>query len=357
MWRRASYRTPIRRESDSRWRRAPRSPSNNAAPTTKSTYRERFARGSAAALWANPCGAIRPRLESPPRRSLRQHGRNGAAGIDRHGKRTPIGRGVAAHGDHLRGHGNGDLFRRNGADIEAHGRVNALERLARHAFPLQLADDVDHFALAADHGNVARLRGHGQLEHAHIVAVAARHNDHVAALIDDQLGENFFVLFGVYFGGFGETLAVGERLAVVYDHRRESGESGHLGETLRDMPGAEDKGVRDGQHRFDEDIQLAAADQAVIVGRVLTQVEGEMLRLLRFDNLPRRVPHFGLDAAAADGARHGAVFAHQKLGAFVTGDGAAHVDNGRQRAFLAQIAEAEQLFVYIHYTSDYSVGG
>jgi len=29
-----------------------------------------------------------------------------------------FGRGAAAHGDHLGGDGNGDLLRRNGADIE-----------------------------------------------------------------------------------------------------------------------------------------------------------------------------------------------------------------------------------------------
>jgi hypothetical protein len=39
--------------------------------------------------------------------------------------------------------------------------------------------------------------------------------------------------------------------------------------------------VRHGQHRLDEDIQLAAADEAVIVGRVLAQVEGEVLGLFR----------------------------------------------------------------------------
>ena len=52
---------------------------------------------------------------------------------------------------------------RNGADIQPHGRVDALERRARHAFLFQFADHVEHLALAADHGDVARRRGDGQL--------------------------------------------------------------------------------------------------------------------------------------------------------------------------------------------------
>ena len=114
------------------------------------------------------------------------------------------------------------------------------------------------------------------------------------------------------------------------------------------MARAEDEGVRHGQHGLDEDVELAAADQAVVVGRVLAQVEGEVLGLFRFDHLPRGVPDFGLDAAAADGARHGAVLADQQLGALVAGDGAAHLDDGGQRALLPQVAETHQFLVNVH---------
>ena len=78
-------------------------------------------------------------------------------------------------------------------------------------------DHVDHFALAADHGDVARVGGDRPAQHAHVVAMAARHDDHVAGLVDGQLGEDFFVFLGVDFGGFRKALAVGEALAVIHD--------------------------------------------------------------------------------------------------------------------------------------------
>ena len=204
------------------------------------------------------------------------------AGENRHRKRAPIGLRVAAHRDHFRGHGNGDLLRRDGADIEAHGRMQALERRARHAFLLQFPDHAEHFALAADHGDVAGRRGDGQLQHAHIVAMAARHDDDVAGFVDGQLGEDVFVLGGVHFVGFGKALAAGESLAVVDHHGGEARQGGHLGQALRNVAGAENEGARHGQHRLDENVQLAAADQAVVVSRVLAQVERQALAVFRF---------------------------------------------------------------------------
>ena len=115
------------------------------------------------------------------------------------------------------------------------------------------------------------------------------------------------------------------------------------------MSGAEDIGVRHRQHWLDKDVELPAADEAVIVGGVLPEVEGEVFRLLRLDNLAGGVPDLGLDAAAADGAGHGPVLAHQQLGAFIAGDGPADLDNGRERALLPQLAQAHELLVNIHY--------
>ena len=114
------------------------------------------------------------------------------------------------------------------------------------------------------------------------------------------------------------------------------------------MAGAEDERVRHGQHGLDEDVELAAADQAVIVGGVLPQIEGEVLGFFRLDHLARGVPDLGLDASAADGAGHGAVLAHQQFGALITGDGAAHLDDGGERALLPQVAQAHELLVDVH---------
>ena len=53
----------------------------------------------------------------------------------------------------------------------------------------------------------------------------------------------------------------------------ETRQRGHLREALRNVARAEDEGVRQRHHGLDENIELAAADQAVIVGGVLPQVE------------------------------------------------------------------------------------
>ena len=186
------------------------------------------------------------------------------------------------------------------------------------------------------------------LQHAHVVAMAAGDDDDVAGFVHRQVGEDFLVLRGMDVGGFGEALAIGETLAIIDHHGGEAGQRGHLREAFRDVPGPEDEGVRNGQHRLDEDIELAAADEAVIVGRVLAQVEGEVLGLFRLHDLPGGVPHLGFDAAAADGAGHGPVLAHQELGGLIAGDGPAHLDDGRERALLPQVAEPHQFLVNVH---------
>ncbi len=105
---------------------------------------------------------------------------------------------------------------------------------------------------------------------------------------------------------------------------------------------------RHGQNRLYEDIQLAAAYQAVVVSCVLPEIETEMTRLLLLDHLARRVPHFSFHASAADGADHGTILAHQHLGALVTGDGSAHLNDGLDCTLLAQFAETENFVVHIH---------
>jgi len=106
-----------------------------------------------------------------------------------------------------------------------------------------------------------------------------------------------------------------------------------------------------GHHHLHEDVQLAAADKPVIVGGILAQVEGQMPGLLGLDDFARRVPDLGLHAATTDRPRHRAIFTHQQLGAFVTGNGAAHLDDGGEGALLTQAAQPHQLFVDVHWRS------
>ena len=79
-----------------------------------------------------------------------------------------------------------------------------------------------------------------------------------------------------------------------------------------------------------------------------------MARFVGGDHFARGVPDFRFHAAAADGADHRPVFAHQQLRAFEAGDGAADLDDGRQRALLAQIAQVDQFVEYIHSGFNYS---
>ncbi len=163
-----------------------------------------------------------------------------------------------------------------------------------------------------------------------------------------ELGEDFFVLFGEHLVGFGEALAIGEGLAIVDDRRGESGEHRDLGDAFRDVAAAENEGAGLGNHGFDEHAELSSADQAVVVSGVLAQAEVHLARALGFHDFARGVPDLGFDAAAADGAEHGAVLAHQQFGAFVAGDGAVDLDDGGEGALLAEPAQADDFLVDVH---------
>src|SRR5208282_5032130 len=69
--------------------------------------------------------------------------------------------GVAAHGHQLRGNAHGDFLRRESADLEADGSIDACELLLRHALFFQRAVNGEDFAAAADHADVPGLGVHG----------------------------------------------------------------------------------------------------------------------------------------------------------------------------------------------------
>jgi hypothetical protein len=126
-----------------------------------------------------------------------------------------------------------------------------------------------------------------------------------------QLWKDIFVFLGKDFISFGEPLSIGKAVAVIDDGSGEASQVGDLAQALRNMTGAENDGARGRNYRLHEDVELAAADEAVIIGRVLAEVEAHVLRFLSFHDISRRVPDFGLDASAADGADHRTVLSNQ----------------------------------------------
>src|SRR5262249_23570306 len=68
---------------------------------------------------------------------------------------------------------------------------------------------------------------------------------------------------------------------------------------------------------FDEDLHVAAADHSLFLRRgiwIVAQAERAQSRLVFGQRLARLGPDVGLDASAADGTHHRAVFKNQQLG-------------------------------------------
>ena len=110
--------------------------------------------------------------------------------------------------DHFGGNGNGNLLRRHGSDLETHGGVEALKCVRRDAFLLQFLDHRDHFALAADHGDVTSAGRNGPPQHPHIIPMSPRHDDQITGFVDVELREDLLVLGGIDRIGLWETLPV-----------------------------------------------------------------------------------------------------------------------------------------------------
>ena len=126
----------------------------------------------------------------------------------------------------------------------------------------------------------------------------------IAGLVDGELRKNLFVLGRVDLLAPRESARGWRRFRGYPPPRVAKPARVATLERLFEMwPAAEDERVRHGQHRLHKHLQLSAADQAVVVGRILAQVEAEVFGLFGLDDLARRVPHLRLHAAAADGAR------------------------------------------------------
>jgi len=72
----------------------------------------------------------------------------------------------------------------------------------------------------------------------------------------------------------------------------------------------------------------AAADEAVVVGGFIVEIEDHFARRFFLHDFFGGGPDVGFDAPAADGADEGTVLANEHAGAFVAGDGAIGVDDG-----------------------------
>ncbi len=114
------------------------------------------------------------------------------------------------------------------------------------------------------------------------------------------------------------------------------------------MASAEDKSLRMRNDRLDEDIQLTATNQALVIRGFLAQREVEVLGLFGLDDLARGCPDVAFHAAPANGAHDGAVFAHQHLRALVAGNGAIDLHDGCDGALLAECPQAHDFVVKIH---------
>ena len=145
-----------------------------------------------------------------------------------------------------------------------------------------------------------------------------------------------------------ESLGIGECFAVVDYADGEACGAGGFGHGHGNVPATEQIQHRLRQDRFDKDFDGAAADQAVVIGGFIVEVEDHLAGCLVVHHFLCGGPNFGLDAASADGARQGAVFAHQHPRTLVAGDRAVGVHDGGERPALARSAHFHNFFEKVH---------
>jgi len=107
------------------------------------------------------------------------------------------------------------------------------------------------------------------------------------------------------------------------------------------MPTAEKIGDGLRENGFDENFERAAADEAVVVTGFVIQIEDHFARGFALHGFTRGGPDVGFDAAAANSAGDGAVFADQHARAFVAGNGAVGVDDRGEGSALACAPHAD----------------
>src|ERR1700736_4588104 len=148
-----------------------------------------------------------------------------------------------------------------------------------------------------------------------------RDDDQIRGLVDGQLREDLFIFLSTYFIRFREPFTLSKAIPVVDDGSGKTSQAGDLAQALRNVTGAENDGARRRNHRLHKYIELTAADEAIIIGGVLPQIEAHVFRFFRFHDLPRRVPDLCLHAPAPDRANQRTILSDQQLSALEAGDG------------------------------------
>src|ERR1700745_2421245 len=116
------------------------------------------------------------------------------------------GGGVPPDGDQLRSNRHRNLFRRDGADVESHRSMYAIEQVRGQSLFLQRLEYLNHFALGADHANVAGARLHRPAQDAHIVAMPAGDDHDVGSLVRVELLDGLVEIKGMHLASSGETI-------------------------------------------------------------------------------------------------------------------------------------------------------
>ena len=183
-------------------------------------------------------------------------------------------------GDQLREDADGDLLRRDGADVEADRRVDALQQLGRHAVRGQRVVDARHLGAAADQAEIAQVARRQRAQRFEIVGVAARD--------DDDVGVRRKLRVRASQAGMSSTttsVAVGKRSRLANFSRssttwtRKPTSCGEPREVEADVAGADDVELGRRLDRLDVDVHLAAADQSGLLGEVVGQLVVHELRL------------------------------------------------------------------------------
>ncbi len=110
------------------------------------------------------------------------------------------------------------------------------------------------------------------------------------------------------------------------------------------------KEIHDGlrENRLDENFHGAAADQSIVVAGFIVEIEDHFARRFFLHHFFGSGPDIGFDAASADGADQGAIFADEHARAFVARYGAIGVHDGRQRPALAGATHLHDFFKEVH---------
>src|ERR1039458_8271907 len=255
---------------------------------------------------------------------------------------------VSTFGDQLRCDRNGNLFRRNCSNIEPDWGVDSVKQMCVQTFLLQFFKNGDGLPLRPNHPDVARRSLHRPAQHAHIVTMPAGDDHDVRRLAGRELRRGLVEIFGDDLLRVGKSLAVRIGFAIIHHSDVEPSDTRNLVKTCCYMACAENIKLCWRQNRLHKNLQRSAAHQAGIVLGILIQIERQGPRPLRFHHFARCLPHFGLNAAAADGADDRAVVPYQHLRGLERGNRAAGIDDGRYRATPSFFSQADDFLVQIH---------